>query len=222
MIPYVALSKIYSCLKFDDQLNLQRATDQIIQSDPPNFEKIYCPICAVAYFDNNGDCIKDFGAGHFFISKKGLFKILSIFPTFISGKSLFNSIESLKQHVINDHLSKKFLNRTIKPGFLVNFDDQALVELLTLFFEDLHAMQKYKTDWPENFHSSEFKYAWSLTPTMRTICTRALRPIFHFLDLILKSELAFKIPIKVRLTIALIWHHYYDKEIFELRFSQVK
>ena len=222
MLPYVVLSKIYRSLDFEDKLNLQRATNQIIDPNKPKFDEMYCPLCTVEYFQNTGDSLKDFGNGLFFLSKKGLLKTLTILPTFISGKSLFKSIEALRQHVLQDHLNSRFFNRMIKPGFLVNFDDQLLITLLSKFFDDLLAMEKYKTDWPEKFHNSEFQYAWALTPTMKTISTRALRPIFHFFDLILKNGFACKIPVKARFTFALTWHHYYSKEIITVGYTQVK
>ena len=222
MIPYVALTKIYSHLEFEDKLNLQRATGQIIYPEKTDFDQMYCPLCTVEYFQHNTDAMKDFGNGLFFLTKKGLLKILTVLPTFISGKTLFRSIEALRLHVIRDHLNSRFFNRMIKPGFLVNFDDQSFLALISKFFEDLLAMQRYKTDWPENFRNSGFHYAWSLTPLVRRIHTRALRPVFHFFDLILSSEHTCKIPIKVRLTLALAWHHYYSKEIITVGYSQVK
>ena len=221
MIPYVALSKIYRCLDFEDKLNLQRATNQIIYPERTDFNQMYCPLCTVEYFQHNTDSIKDFGEGLFFLTKKGLLKILTVLPTFISGKALFRSIEALRLHLIRDHLNSRFFNRMIKPGFLVNFDDKCLFELISKFFDDLLAMQRFKTDWPENFRNSDFQYAWALTPLLRSISTRALRPVFHFFDLVLKSEHACKIPIKVRLTVALTWHHYYSKEIIVVGYSQV-
>ena len=221
MLPYVALSKIYRYLDFEDKLSLQRATDQIIHPENTNFDQIYCPLCTVEYFQHNTDSMKDFGNGLFFLSKKGLLKILTVLPTFISGKTVFRSIEALRLHVIKDHLKSRFFNRMIKPGFLVNFDDQSFIALVSQFFDDLLAMQRFKTDWPENFRNSEFPYAWSLTPLMKRISTRALRPVFHFFDLVLNSEHACKIPIKVRLTLALAWHHYYSKDIITVGYSQV-